>query len=143
MVPERFATQRHCIHTRMLSAEYCGWAQTLTCLDLFGFHRHMHDRLGLHAEVRCSPVEQFDGPAVAALKAAGAVLVGITNMPELGMSPVGLNQHYGSARNPWNFAHLCGGSSSGGVHPVYSLPKTSIRWECCIGALWVCSKTHR
>ena len=59
------------------------------------------------------PVEQFDCPAVAALRAAGAVLVGVTNMPELGMSPVGLNQHYGSPRNPWHFAHLCGGSSSG------------------------------
>jgi hypothetical protein len=50
---------------------------------------------------------------VAALREAGAVLVGLTNMPELGLSPVGLNEHHGSARNPWHFDHLCGGSSSG------------------------------
>ena len=50
---------------------------------------------------------------MAALKAAGAIVVCATTMPELGMSPIGFNHVYGTPRNPWHLRHLCGGSSSG------------------------------
>jgi Asp-tRNA(Asn)/Glu-tRNA(Gln) amidotransferase A subunit family amidase len=50
---------------------------------------------------------------VATLKSLGAVLVGKTQMTELGMSPLGINHKLGTPRNPWNIDHLCGGSSSG------------------------------
>jgi aspartyl-tRNA(Asn)/glutamyl-tRNA(Gln) amidotransferase subunit A len=56
-----------------------------------------------------------DAAAVARLRAAGAVLVGRTNMVEFAFGGVGLNAHYGTPRNPWDrrTARVPGGSSSG------------------------------
>jgi aspartyl-tRNA(Asn)/glutamyl-tRNA(Gln) amidotransferase subunit A len=56
-----------------------------------------------------------DAPAVARLRAAGAVLIGRTNMVEFAFGGVGLNTHYGTPRNPWDrdSARVPGGSSSG------------------------------
>ncbi len=56
-----------------------------------------------------------DAPAVARLRAAGAVLIGRTNMVEFAFGGVGLNAHYGTPRNPWDrqSARVPGGSSSG------------------------------
>ena len=47
------------------------------------------------------------------LAAAGAVNLGALHMAEFAFSPTGYNEHYGHARNPWNAAHVPGGSSSG------------------------------
>lgn len=47
------------------------------------------------------------------LAAAGAVNLGALQMAEFAFSPTGYNEHYGHARNPWNPAHVPGGSSSG------------------------------
>jgi aspartyl-tRNA(Asn)/glutamyl-tRNA(Gln) amidotransferase subunit A len=44
---------------------------------------------------------------------AGAVNIGSLHMAEFAFSPTGYNEHYGHARNPWNTAHVPGGSSSG------------------------------
>ncbi len=63
-----------------------------------------------------------DAPAVARLRAAGAVLVGRTNMVEFAFGATGLNPHYGTPRNPWDRprggasgtgGRVPGGSSSG------------------------------
>jgi len=56
-----------------------------------------------------------DAPAVARLRAAGAVIVGRTNMVEFAFGVVGANPHYGTPRNPWDRAtgRAPGGSSSG------------------------------
>ncbi|MBI5496512.1 MAG: amidase [Deltaproteobacteria bacterium] len=54
-----------------------------------------------------------EATAVARLRAAGAVLIGKTNMHELGMGITGINPHHGSARNPYDPARFTGGSSSG------------------------------
>lgn len=54
-----------------------------------------------------------DSTAVARMRAAGAVMVGKASMHEIGMGVTGFNQHYGSARNPYNDAHHTGGSSAG------------------------------
>lgn len=48
-----------------------------------------------------------------ALRAAGAVIVGVGNMHELGASSTGNLSVYGPARNPWNTDRCPGGSSSG------------------------------
>ena len=56
---------------------------------------------------------QRDSDVAARLRAAGALLVGKTNMYEIGIAPQGNNPHYGFARNPWNLQHDTGGSSSG------------------------------
>jgi aspartyl-tRNA(Asn)/glutamyl-tRNA(Gln) amidotransferase subunit A len=48
-----------------------------------------------------------------ALRDAGAVVVGVGNMHELGSSSTGNVSVYGPARNPWNVERCPGGSSSG------------------------------
>lgn len=47
------------------------------------------------------------------MSAAGAVNLGALHMAEFAFSPTGYNEHYGHPRNPWNRAHVPGGSSSG------------------------------
>jgi Asp-tRNA(Asn)/Glu-tRNA(Gln) amidotransferase A subunit family amidase len=59
------------------------------------------------------PVAATDATAVAALRAAGAVLMGKANMHEIGMDITGFNAHHGTARNPYDPEHYSGGSSSG------------------------------
>ncbi|MBW7932180.1 MAG: amidase [Gemmatimonadaceae bacterium] len=60
-----------------------------------------------------APPATRDSTPVARLRAAGAVMVGKANMHEIGIGVTGFNQHYGSARNPYNDAHHTGGSSAG------------------------------
>jgi Asp-tRNA(Asn)/Glu-tRNA(Gln) amidotransferase A subunit family amidase len=48
-----------------------------------------------------------------ALRDAGAIIVGVGNMHELGSSSTGNVSVYGPARNPWNVERCPGGSSSG------------------------------
>lgn len=66
------------------------------------------------------PVAQADAPAVARLRAAGAAIVGKTNMTEFAFSGVGINPHYGTPRNPADaqVARIPGGSSSGAAVSV-------------------------
>lgn len=54
-----------------------------------------------------------DDIVVTRLKAAGAIIIGKTNVPEFGYSPVGHNPVCETTRNPWNLAFTAGGSSSG------------------------------
>ncbi|HWI38047.1 MAG TPA: amidase [Burkholderiales bacterium] len=58
-----------------------------------------------------------DAPAVARLRAAGAIFVGRTNMVEFAFGGVGLNPHYGTPKNPWDrkSGRVPGGSTSGGA----------------------------
>ena len=66
------------------------------------------------------PAAQDDAPVIARLRAAGAVLVGRTNMTEFAYSGVGLNPHYGTPANPWDreTRRIPGGSSSGAAVSV-------------------------
>jgi len=59
-----------------------------------------------------------DCPAAAALRAAGALLLGKSNCHEAGVGMTGLNPHWGTARNPHDFARHAGGSSSGSAAAV-------------------------
>ncbi len=59
-----------------------------------------------------------DAVIVERLRAAGAVLVGRTNMTEFAFSALGLNPHYGTPGNPWDRARVPGGSSSGAAVSV-------------------------
>src|SRR6266576_192208 len=54
-----------------------------------------------------------EAPLVARLKAAGAVIVGRTNMTEFAFSGVGINPHYGTPGNPYDRSLIPGGSSAG------------------------------
>ena len=56
-----------------------------------------------------------DAPAVARLRAAGAIFIGRTNMVEFAFGGIGLNPHYGTPKNPYDrkSGRVPGGSSSG------------------------------
>ncbi|KAJ1686182.1 hypothetical protein LUZ63_017572 [Rhynchospora breviuscula] len=68
----------------------------------------------LHKQRGC----KGDAACVKQLRACGAILVGKTNMHELGAGTSGINPHYGSTRNPYNTNRVSGGSSSGSAAVV-------------------------
>lgn len=63
-------------------------------------------------------VPDLDAPSVARLRAAGAVIVGKTNLHEFGMGATSVNPHYGPTRNPWDTSRITGGSSGGSAAAV-------------------------
>jgi aspartyl-tRNA(Asn)/glutamyl-tRNA(Gln) amidotransferase subunit A len=62
----------------------------------------LHDFVPLH-----------DAPVAAALKKAGAIILGKTNMHEFAYGATSNNPHYGPVRNPWDDTRIAGGSSGG------------------------------
>jgi len=60
-----------------------------------------------------TPPATADSTLVARLVAAGCVVVGKTNTPELGWKPDTENPLFGATLNPWNLEHTPGGSSGG------------------------------
>lgn len=65
-----------------------------------------------------NPPATRDAMAVAALKKAGAVLVGALNMDEYAYGFVTENSHYGDTRNPHDLNRVAGGSSGGSAAAV-------------------------
>ena len=61
------------------------------------------------------------------LARAGAIWLGSLNMAEFAANPTGHNEHWGDCCNPWNPAHISGGSSSGSGAAVAA--------RTCYGAL--------
>ncbi|MFN2399583.1 MAG: amidase [Gemmatimonadaceae bacterium] len=59
-----------------------------------------------------------DSTVVARLRAAGALLIGKTNMHEIGIGVTGLNVFHGTPRNPHDPRYHSGGSSSGSAAAV-------------------------
>ncbi|MEU8777209.1 amidase [Streptomyces sp. NPDC048606] len=64
------------------------------------------------------PPVRADGEAVRRLRAAGAVIIGKTQTPELGQWPFTEGHGFGATRNPWNQAYTPGGSSGGSAAAV-------------------------
>jgi amidase len=59
-----------------------------------------------------------DAEPVPRLRAAGAIPIGITNVPELMIFPWTATAANGITRNPWDPARTCGGSSGGSAAAV-------------------------
>jgi len=67
-----------------------------------------------------SPIYQdfvpgYDELFVERLKAAGAIVIGKTNVPEFGAGSQTFNPIFGATRNPYVLSKTCGGSSGGGA----------------------------
>ena len=63
-------------------------------------------------------VPSSDAPAVARLRAAGAILLGKTNVPPLSADYRADNSIFGRTNNPWNLERTPGGSTGGGAAAV-------------------------
>ena len=63
-------------------------------------------------------VADHDAPHVRGLRAAGAIVVGRTTTPELGLRPVTESDRHGVTRNPRDRALIAGGSSGGSAAAV-------------------------
>src|SRR6267154_2056264 len=63
--------------------------------------------------LRAGFVPTADAPLVARLRAAGAIILGVTNVPELLMAWETDNLLYGRTNNPWDLTRTAGGSSGG------------------------------
>jgi fatty acid amide hydrolase len=67
--------------------------------------------MGLSARV--NQLAASDGPTVARLRAAGAIVLGKTNVPQMVIYNEADNPVYGRTNNPWNMERAPGGSSGG------------------------------
>jgi aspartyl-tRNA(Asn)/glutamyl-tRNA(Gln) amidotransferase subunit A len=79
-------------------------------------HKDMFNRPGRRSTMgsRASPPPPATASTVLErLDAAGALEIGTLNMAEFALGPTGHNAFLGDCRNPWNPAHVSGGSSSG------------------------------
>ncbi len=87
-------------------------------------------------------VPEVDAPTVSALRSAGAVILGKTNVPPFSGDFQSYNPIYGTTNNPWDVARSPGGSSGGAAVAVatgmaaFELGSDlggSIRWpaHCC------------
>ena len=65
------------------------------------------------SKILAGNVTNRDAFIVERLKRAGAVIVGKANLHEWVFGPTSQSTHYGPVRNPWNTAHIPGGSSGG------------------------------
>lgn len=124
------------VYTRVYSAQARAAAQASDLLRGAGLARSPIDGLPISIKdlfdvagettlagsvaLQGAPAAKENAVIVQRLLAAGAVIVGRTNMTEFAYSGLGLNPHYGTPRNPWDRAtgRIPGGSSSGAAVSV-------------------------
>jgi aspartyl-tRNA(Asn)/glutamyl-tRNA(Gln) amidotransferase subunit A len=85
-------------------------------------HKDLFCTQGIRTSCGSKMLDNFEAPydatVVAKLNAAGAVTLGKLNMDEFAMGSANENSHYGAVKNPWNLAHVPGGSSGGSAAAV-------------------------
>jgi len=70
------------------------------------------------SKILANHIATYDSSVVRKLKAAGAVIVGTTNLHEFAAGVTSNNPHYGPVRNPWDKDRVAGGSSGGSAASV-------------------------
>jgi amidase len=65
-------------------------------------------------------VPDFDDRVVQREKAAGAIVIGKTNVPEFGLGSQTFNPVFGPTHNPYDLTKTCGGSTGGGCAALAS-----------------------
>ena len=91
---------------------------------LLGVPIAIKDDTDVAGEVTARGTNAFGDPAredaevVRRLRAAGAVIVGKTNVPELEITPFTESPTFGATRNPWDLNRTPGGSSGGSAAAV-------------------------
>jgi aspartyl-tRNA(Asn)/glutamyl-tRNA(Gln) amidotransferase subunit A len=78
------------------------------------------DRTTFGSRLLADFVPTEDAPSVAGLRAAGALFVGRTNLPEFAWRGSTDNPLFGESRNPWDLTLTPGGSTGGGAAAVAS-----------------------
>jgi allophanate hydrolase len=109
---------------RELDAQAAADPSTVARLPLFGIPFAVKDNIdvaGMPTTAACpafayTPLET--APVVARLLAAGAVLLGKTNLDQFATGLVGTRSPYGAPRNPFDACFIPGGSSSGSAVAV-------------------------
>lgn len=76
------------------------------------------DRTTFGSRLLAEFVPREDAPSVAGLRAAGAIFVGRTNLPEFAWRGSTDNPLFGESRNPWDLTRTPGGSTGGGAAAV-------------------------
>jgi amidase len=91
---------------------------------LLGVPVAIKDDADIAGERTCFGTRAVDAPAptdsevVRRLRAAGAIPIGKTNVPELTLWPFSETPTFGATRNPWNVQYTPGGSSGGSAAAV-------------------------
>ncbi len=82
------------------------------------------DVIGMHCEagtkLRAGHIADEDAVLVRRLRQAGAIILGVTNTPELLMAWETDNLLYGRTNNPWDLSRTAGGSSGGEAAAIAS-----------------------
>jgi len=84
--------------------------------------KDLYDTKGLRttagSRIMSDRVPSADATSVAKLRAAGAVIVGKTNLHEFAFGSTTQNPHFGGTRNPYDTGRIPGGSSGGSAAAV-------------------------
>jgi amidase len=84
--------------------------------------KDLHETKGIRttygSPLQKNNVPDFDCRVVQREKEAGAIVLGKTNVPELGLGSQTFNPVFGATRNPYDTTKTCGGSTGGGAVTV-------------------------
>lgn len=127
---ERLDSELRCYRTVLHDSARHGAAAAQEALDagerlpLLGVPVAVKDEVDVAGEVTAcgsgghGPAVTSDAEVVRRLRAAGAVILGKANVPELMMFPFTESLTFGATRNPWNAMRTPGGSSGGSAAAV-------------------------